>query len=148
MLFLFLFYSSLWLLLADLSYKSLFFGLIAVGFALMLHRHLNLYPPSVRPFPLMGFLAYFLLQSLLSGLDVTKRVLSPKLNVNPGLVFYSFRSEDRRVRYLLTMLLNLTPGTLSIQFDQKGLLIHTLDLNSYREEDVRRMEGLLERIFS
>ncbi|MFN3870721.1 MAG: Na+/H+ antiporter subunit E [Aquificaceae bacterium] len=148
MLFLFIFYTLLWLFVAGFEIKALFFGLLAVSCALLVHRLLNLYPPSINLFALVKFFFYFLLQSFLSGLDVAKRVLSPKLLVDPGFVVYNLNTNKQRVKLFLSMILNLTPGTLSVEIKENTILIHTLDKGGYNEERIRHMESLIDRIFS
>ncbi len=147
MLILALFYTLLWLFIAGFEIKALFFGLLVVPFTLLTHRLLNLYPPSINPSALLRFFFYFLLQSFLSGLDVARRVLSPKLLVEPGFVVYSLNTNKQAVKFLLSMTINLTPGTLSVEIKENTILIHTLDRSSYNEENLRYMESLIDRIF-
>ncbi len=147
MFYLALIYSFLWLLIGGYDAKSLFFGSIAVGFALVLHRVLGLYPQHINPLALLHFFLVFLWQAFLGGVDVAKRVLSPSLRVNPGFVVYHFNSDKFWVKTLLSLTINLTPGTLSVVVEDRHVLVHTLDVNSYSEETVRELERLIERIF-
>ncbi|WPM32912.1 Na+/H+ antiporter subunit E [Hydrogenobacter sp. T-2] len=141
-------YSLLWIAIAGYDLKSVFFGVLAVGSALFVHITLGLYPPRINPIALFEFLGVFLWQALLGGIDVARRIVSPQLRVNPGFVVYNFQSEKLWVKILLALTINLTPGTLSVVIEDKQVLVHTLDVESYSEESVRSLEGLLDRVFS
>ncbi len=142
------FYSLLWIFVAGIEWKSLFFGAIAVSSALLTHKLLNIKLPPINFFALTRFLFYFLGQSFLSGLDVARRVLSPKLLVDPGFVIYKLNTNKQVVKFLLSMVINLTPGTLSVEIGEDTILIHTLDKNSYDEEKLKYMESLIDKIFT
>ncbi|MFN3976471.1 MAG: Na+/H+ antiporter subunit E [Aquificaceae bacterium] len=147
MLSLAIFYILLWLFIAGFEVKSLLFGFIAVSCALFIHKLLNLYPPSINLIALLKFFFYFLTQSFLSGLDVARRVLGPKLLVDPGFVVYRLNTKKKAVKFLLPAILNLTPGTLSVKVEENTILIHALDKGSYNEERLRRMESMIDKIF-
>ncbi|MCS6956857.1 MAG: Na+/H+ antiporter subunit E [Aquificaceae bacterium] len=148
MLFLFGLYSSLWLILAGLSPKSLIFGIPAVTLAIFFHRALGFYPSKVRTLTFLEFFFTFLWYSLKGGLDVARRVLGIKLVVDPGFVVYRLSSDKKPARFLLAMVLNLTPGTLSVELEKDVLLIHLLDVKSHREEQIKRLEELINRLLS
>ncbi|MEJ7553491.1 MAG: Na+/H+ antiporter subunit E [Aquificaceae bacterium] len=148
MLLLVILYSLLWIAIAGYDLKSVFFGVLAVGSALFVHITLRLYPPRINPIALLEFLGVFLWQALLGGIDVARRIVSPQLRVNPGFVVYNFQSEKLWVKILLALTINLTPGTLSVVIEDKQVLVHTLDVESYNEESVRSLERLLDRVFS
>ena len=143
-----LFYTLMWLIIAGFEKKALFFGVIAIIFTLLVHRLLNLYLPSINLLAIAKLFFYLLGQSFLSGLDVARRVLSPKLLVDPGFVIYKLNTNKQVVKFLLSMVINLAPGTLSVEIGEDTILIHTLDKNSYDEEKFKYMESLIDKIFT
>ncbi|MEJ5339551.1 MAG: Na+/H+ antiporter subunit E [Aquificaceae bacterium] len=143
-----LFYSLLWLLISGVEAKSLFFGSISLFTALLFHKLLRVYLPRLNFFALLSFFITFLGQSFLSGIDVTRRVIGPRLLVNPGFVTYNLTTHKQPARFLLCMVINLTPGTLSVELSGDRILIHTLDIKDFSEEKLRELERLVDRVFS
>jgi multicomponent Na+:H+ antiporter subunit E len=70
---------------------------------------------------------------LLANLDVASRVLSPRLNINPGIVKISTRLKNPVGRLILANSITLTPGTLSVDVIGDQLYIHWIDVE---ERDV------------
>lgn len=72
----------------------------------------------------------FLRELYLANVSVLKSVLSPKLNIRPGI--FAFKTElttDWEIT-LLSLLITLTPGTLvmDISDDRTILYIHAMDI--------------------
>ncbi len=147
MLSLLIFYTLLWFLIAGFSLKSLFFGFTAIGSTLFVHKLIKIRIPRINFLALMSFSLEFLILSFLSGVDVAKRILNPKLMVKPGFVVYNLNTDRKPVIYLLAIILNLTPGTLTVRVERDYLLIHSLDIESYKEKNIRRLEKLIGIIF-
>ncbi|HLT14539.1 MAG TPA: Na+/H+ antiporter subunit E [Marinobacter sp.] len=111
---------------------------------------IRLFPPSgyrLRPFGLLLFFRYFLLRSVLAGLDVARRVLAPTLPVNPGEITLSLRLPEGSPRWLLANTLSLMPGTLSVLLDGDQLTLHCLDVSEPVEPDLREAERQIARVF-
>lgn len=111
---------------------------------------IRLFPPSgyrLRPFGLLLFFRYFLSRSVVAGLDVARRVLSPTLPVNPGEVTLSLRLPEGSPRWLLANTLSLMPGTLSVLLDGDQLTLHCLDISEPVEPDLREAERQIARAF-
>lgn len=83
------------------------------------------------PFPVLRFLLYvpwLLKQVIQSNLHVVKLVLSRDLKIAPRFIRKSITGvEDERAQTLLGCSITLTPGTLTINIDEKSMLIHALD---------------------
>lgn len=142
-----LFYSLLWLSISGIDVKSLFFGVLSVFTALISHKLLGVYPPRLNFFAIFPFLTTFIKQSFFSGVDVTRRVIGPRLLVNPGFVSYNLSTHKKSTKILLCVVLNLTPGTLSVEIEEDRILIHTLDIKDFNQEKLRKLEELIDRIF-
>jgi multicomponent Na+:H+ antiporter subunit E len=120
----------------------------ALGFglgvtALVAWLSVRLFPPSgyrLQPLGLMLFLGYFLTRSVVAGLDVTRRLLSPALPVHPGEIILT-------LRLLLANTLSLMPGTLSALLEGDQLTLHCLDTREPVEQDVRETERQVARVF-
>lgn len=94
-----------------------------------------------------GFVAYFLMQSLLAGFDVARRILHPRLPLNPRLVRVPLRLPAGAPTWSLMILISLLPGTLSAQLDAAELELHCLDMDGNVLAEVRKAEVQLARLF-
>ena len=71
----------------------------------------------------------FLYELVLSSVKVATTVLSPRLDVKPGIVAYPLKVDRDFEITLLANLVTLTPGTMSVDIseDRRLLYIHALD---------------------
>lgn len=83
----------------------------------------------------IDFGLFFLVELIRANLRVAKTVLSPKLNVHPGVIAVPIDLETDVEIAMLTNLLTLTPGTLSLDVstDHRVLYVHTLDYTDVDE---------------
>lgn len=100
-------------------------AVVAAGDRLSLLAGLRL--SLLSPWHLLRYLAYFLVQLALSNLDMARRVLSPRLPLNPGLVEVRTGLKSDLGRMLLANSITLTPGTLTVDMEDDRLLIHWID---------------------
>lgn len=111
---------------------------------------LRVFPPApyrLHPIALLQFTGYFLLRSVVAGLDVARRLLLPSLPVNPGELTLTLRLPGDAPRALLANTLSLMPGTLSVRLKGNRLLVHCLDIEAPVEQDVRQTEYQIARVF-
>ncbi|MCY8423128.1 Na+/H+ antiporter subunit E [Bacillus vallismortis] len=83
-----------------------------------------------KMFTIVKLFLIFLKELYLANVSVMKTILSPKLNIKPGI--FAFKTEltqDWEIT-LLSLLITLTPGTLvmDISDDKTILYIHALDI--------------------
>jgi multicomponent Na+:H+ antiporter subunit E len=97
-------------------------------------------PPPVG---LVRFAAFFLVQSLLGGIDVLMRALHPSRVVEPCFVEVTLRLPDGAPRLVLAGVASLLPGTLSAELAGERLLLHVLD---ERIDAVPKVRALEDRI--
>lgn len=124
----FLFYSLVWGMLTGFDSASWILGFPTVLLAVWVSLRLS--PPSGCSLSLAGlcsFIPFFLRQSALSGIDVMRRTLSPRLLVNPGLVFYTTYLPQGFARIFFVNTISLLPGTLSADLTDNRVTIHTID---------------------
>lgn len=71
----------------------------------------------------------FLYELVLSALKVAVTVLSPKMNVKPGIFAYELKVDRDFEITLLANMITLTPGTLSVDVsdDKRYLYVHAID---------------------
>ncbi len=123
-------YFGLWIVI-DQSAKpaNLLVGALATAAATGLS--LRLLPPDtgqVRMGALVMLLPRFLWQSLLAGIDVARRVLSPRMPLQPGFIQYPVVLPRGSARNAFELISSLLPG--SVPTDETDTLIeyHCLDV--------------------
>ncbi|EXJ15251.1 Na+/H+ antiporter subunit E [Imhoffiella purpurea] len=104
-----------------------------------------------NPLALLAYMPVFLKNLVLANIDVARRVLSPSLPINPGIVRIKTRLERPYQRLILANSITLTPGTVTLDMDGDEMYVHWIDV---RESDPERagavikdaMEDAIERI--
>jgi multicomponent Na+:H+ antiporter subunit E len=91
------------------------------------------------------FLLYFLTTSLIAGLDIARRTLSPGMPLISIMVPFE-TSLQGLPRWLLMSSLSLMPGTLSVRSESDGLLIHSLDSADITRKSLRKLESHIARL--
>jgi multicomponent Na+:H+ antiporter subunit E len=76
---------------------------------------------------LVRYLVYFFFSLIRANLDMARRVLSPKLPINPELVEVRTELRSDLGRMLLANSITLTPGTLTVDVIDDRLQIHWID---------------------
>jgi len=132
-------------------------ALVAAFVALVMHEIIRVkFIRLVNPrswFWLVVFafvLAYYVIKG---GLDVSYRVLHPRMPIKPGIVKIKSVLKTDTGRTALANCITLTPGTLTIDVTGDGIFyIHWLNILSLDEEQaarhvLRRFEWFIQRIF-
>lgn len=91
------------------------------------------------------FATFFLHELIVANLQVARLVLRRRLQIRPGIVALPLDARSDAEVTLVSNLLSLTPGTLSLEVSHQGrvLLIHGLDVDDEREF-VRKIKAGLE----
>ncbi len=76
-----------------------------------------------RPGALLGFVAYFLVESLRGGADVAWRALRRDLPIDPQLIRHDVALPPGPARTLLIGVISLLPGTLSADASDDGATV-------------------------
>jgi multicomponent Na+:H+ antiporter subunit E len=76
----------------------------------------------------IGFVIFFLWELLKANIHVAYEVMTPKLNMKPGIVKVPLDAKTDLEITILANLISLTPGTLSIDVseDKKVLYVHAM----------------------
>jgi multicomponent Na+:H+ antiporter subunit E len=139
---------TVWWVLTLGDVDGLVFGAVVTALASV--YSMRLFPPSsyrVRPLGLLAFVGYFTSRSVVAGLDVARRLLSPALPVEPGEIPVTLSLPPGSPRWLLANTLSLMPGTLSVLLEEDQLILHCLDTSAPVIEDVRATERQVARMF-
>ncbi|HHO48838.1 MAG TPA: cation transporter [Desulfobacteraceae bacterium] len=140
-------YTLVWFILAGAEPSSWIIGIPAVLLAVAVSLFLSPGPGlSLSLAGLLLFIPFFIVQSVMSGVDVMRRTFSPVPRIRPGMVAYRTTLEGSG-RILLANVISLQPGTLSADLREETILIHVLDTEMPVEENIRALERRIARIF-
>lgn len=143
----FIIIAILWWALTEGDTYNLWVGVLVVIIATV--GSLALQPVTgIRPWHIGGVLLFFVRESVSGGIDVARRAFSPKMPIDPGIIEIPLRLPEGPARVFLANLLNITPGTVSVELQPKSLRIHMLDVEMPVEEKIREMEELMARLFN
>lgn len=144
-----------WGLISDhFTLSSLVFGyIIGLGMMWALRDQIVRVNPLRLPVQVIEGLAYLLIllfEILQSGIDVARRVLSPKMNLKPGIIAVPVQDDDQVIAALSALSITITPGQLVVDFDgSKVMYVHCLDVEASAprlDDDQRRRLSRLRRI--
>jgi multicomponent Na+:H+ antiporter subunit E len=102
---------------------------------------------SFRPLMLIRFIAFFLVRSVNSAVDVMMRVFDPRLPIDPALIEYPPSIEHDGGRILLANCITLLPGTISARLVQGVIIVHTLDKNLPIMASVAELEERVKTLY-
>lgn len=80
------------------------------------------------------YIPIFVIQLILANLDIAKRVLSPKIPLNPGIVKVPTKIKSDLGKLTLANSITLTPGTLSLDVDKDVVFVHTVEVKGDNAE--------------
>lgn len=106
----------------------------------------------VRPWPTFLLTLLFIKELVLSSVRVASLVLSPRLDIKPGIFAYPLQVERDFEITLLANLITLTPGTLSVDVsdDRRTLFVHGMDCSDPEQAraDIRQgFERMIQEAF-
>jgi multicomponent Na+:H+ antiporter subunit E len=101
-------------------------SLLASSFAREQRRRSEI---AIRPLRVIGLAALFVWELVLSGYRVARLVLTPRMQLQPGIFAYRLKVDRNFEITLLANMITLTPGTLSVDVsaDRKTLYVHAID---------------------
>lgn len=121
-----LLFSLIWWILTDGTASSWWIGVPAVVLALIASVALL---PTVHFdwIAFFRFVPFFLVRSLLGGVDVAWRAFHPGLPIAPEFVEYPLRLPPGLARVFMVNVVSLLPGTMTTEIGQNRLKVHVLD---------------------
>ena len=149
---------AVWMLLVyTFHYQEVIAG---IGVALLTAAFFGQYAPvkpghllnPVRWFWLLVYIPVFAYMCLKSNIDVALRVLSPGLQIKPGIVKIRTTLKSDVARVFLANSITLTPGTMTVEIKDDVLYIHWIEVGATDIETASRaiigpFEYFLARIF-
>ncbi len=138
----------IWMLLRnDFSPVEFFIGYV-VGIALLfvLRRFLTFDFYFRRVIAIIKLILLFLKELILANIDVIKIVLSPKLDIEPGIIAVPTKLKTDWEVTLLSSLISLTPGTLTMYFSEDGrtIYIHSIHVPD-KEAMIKQIHNTFEK---
>ena len=106
----------------------------------------------VKIFYMIWYLIVFIIALINSNLDVARRVLTPSLPINPGIVKFKTKLTTNYSKMVLANSITLTPGTLTIDIVDDTFYIHWIDVKTTDPEKAftdiaEQFEKILLKIF-
>jgi multicomponent Na+:H+ antiporter subunit E len=95
----------------------------------------------------MRFSIGFLGRCVVAGVDVARRAFGPRDAIQPGFVDVALTLPPGAPRSLLTGVVSLVPGTLSVAIQGDVLRTHVLDLRTDARSDIAKLEYLVAGVF-
>lgn len=145
-----LFITLVWILLkdeAELYLQTIITGFLVGAFiTLMMRRFFGGQFYLLRVYAMVKLIVLFISETLQSSVVVIKHVLSPKINIEPGIFTYKTILHSEWEVTALAMLLTLTPGSVVMEINEEGnvLYIHAMDIKRYKG-DLERSLGKFEK---
>ncbi|RXI99992.1 Na+/H+ antiporter subunit E [Anaerobacillus alkaliphilus] len=138
----------IWMLLRnEFSPVEFFIGYI-VGIALLfvLRRFLTFDFYFRRVIAIVKLIVLFIKELILANIDVIKIVLSPKLDIQPGIIAVPTKLKTDWEVTLLSSLISLTPGTLTMYFSEDGrtIYIHSIHVPD-KEAMIKQIHNTFEK---
>jgi multicomponent Na+:H+ antiporter subunit E len=99
------------------------------------------------------YFVVFIIALFKANFDVARRVVSPSLPINPGIVEFETKLTNEFAKMVLANSITLTPGTLSVDMVGNRFFIHWIDVVSEDQQEAHRLiakdfEDILIKIFN
>ena len=148
-------FTTVWLIFTEFDFNSLIIGIFFVSIAVAMNLWLRNFDkqqgniqPSIRLLVVPKFLLFFIIQSIIGGLDTAKRAVSPSLEIVPSFIKYQMRFLSIGVNSnLFINLVSLLPGSLIVLQEDDGILVHVLSQNQAIQEDIAKCERIVADLY-
>ncbi|OIJ16656.1 Na+/H+ antiporter subunit E [Anaerobacillus alkalilacustris] len=138
----------IWMLLRqDFSPVEFLIGyVVGLGLLFVLRRFLQFDFYFRRVIAIFKLISMFLWELILANIEMVKIVLSPKLDIQPGIVAVPTKLKTDWEVTLLSSLISLTPGTLSMNFsdDGKTIFVHSIHVPD-KEKMIKQIHNTFEK---
>lgn len=120
--------------------------LVGIFILFVLRRFLHFDFYMRRVFAAFKLIALFIKELIMSNIDVVKVLLSPKFEIEPGIIEVPTQLKSDWELTLLASLISLTPGTLSMDFseDKKSIFVHSIHVPD-KEQMIREIHETFEK---
>jgi len=139
--------SLIWWILSDGTASSWWIGAPAVLIALSCS--IALLPATCFNWlELLRFVPFFLLRSLLGGMDVARRAFPRRIPIAPILIEYPLRLPPGAAQVFMINTVSLLPGTLIAGLENNKLNVHVLDKETEFLSELELVEQRVAQIFA
>ena len=123
--------TAFWLLMSGIyTPLILFLGAISVIFVLYLTRRMDALDEDVFEFKLkrkhFSYWSWLAKEIFKANIDVSKVILSPKMNLSPRLVRVPLSQSNELATVIYANSITLTPGTVSVDIEGDEIVVHAL----------------------
>ncbi len=131
-----------WVLIAGFElYEVLLGGAAALILSFIVSRYVNYsfgFSAAAGLFKFIFiYIPVFIYKLVLANFDMAYRVLSPKLPINPRIVKVPTSLKGNFMKLVLANSITLTPGTLSLDVEDDGVLVHWVNAQGETGEDYK-----------
>jgi multicomponent Na+:H+ antiporter subunit E len=84
------------------------------------------------------YMAVLMKNLVKSNIEITRRILRPKIEINPGIVAIDTKLKCDIEKLILANSITLTPGTLTLDISGETLYVHTIDIGDGDRERLAR----------
>ena len=95
----------------------------------------------------LTYVPWLLVRILAGGLHLSYLILHPKLPIKPRLFRYRTKLKHDTGVVLLSNSITLTPGTITVEAGDDGLVVHAMDAESARDLTSDRLEHRIAALF-
>jgi multicomponent Na+:H+ antiporter subunit E len=141
-------FTMIWWILTE--GEAMFSLWTVVGTGLSVAVTVLLWPPeswTLRFWPMIRFVPFFMWHSLLGGMDVAYRALCPGVHVRPRIIAFSFTLQKEIARVFFLWTVSLLPGTAAIGFEKDVAKVHILDAGLSDMDRLHELERRIAEIF-
>ena len=120
-----------WLLLSGV-YQTFFIilGVISCAICVAIALRMEVVDHETHPVHLSlilpGYWLWLFKEIILANVDVTKRILAPRLPINPCLFRVEATQREELGKVIYANSITLTPGTVTVDIDGDELVVHAL----------------------
>jgi len=121
-----------WLTLSGYFHKPLilFFGAMSVLFTLGLSARMKILDSETVPYlnvpKTLGYFVWLFNEVIKANVAVAKAVLSPELKISPSMIKVPAHQDTDIGKTMFANSITLTPGTVSVDMEEDGILVHAL----------------------
>jgi|SRR5690625_3754762 len=135
-----LFIALLWVFLKDQNeFYFTTFGngfIVGIFIVFLMRRFFGGQFYLIRLYSIIKLLFLFISELLQSSVVVIRHILSPKINIEPGIFTYKTVLKSDWEVTTLALLLTLTPGSVVMEINPEGntFYIHAMDIKRYQSD--------------
>ena len=145
--------TAFWLLMSGIySPLILSLGFVSVVFVLYLTRRMDALDEDVFEFSLkrrhFSYWSWLAKEIFKANIDVSKVILSPKMNLSPRLVRVPLSQSNELATVIYANSITLTPGTVSVDIEGDEIIVHALTqelMDGLTEGDMDQRVNYLEK---